>query len=128
MPPPPYRADQVGSLIRPKYLNDANTALKQFSASEQDNRDGAEVQRLKDKAEEAEKKAIKEAIDEQIKRGVFPITSGEFERQIFYGGFFEALDGIDIVYHDLSKFRTDLPTDVSYEYNVGSNYRFVQYD
>jgi methionine synthase II (cobalamin-independent) len=113
MPPPPYRADQVGSLIRPKYLNEANAAFKQWIETERDHREAAEDENIKKQAKTAEQKAIKEAITEQVKRGIVPITSGEFERQIFYGGFFEAIDGLEVRFFDLSKFRTDFPTNVS---------------
>jgi hypothetical protein len=30
MPPPPFRADQIGSLIRPKYLLDARQATTAY--------------------------------------------------------------------------------------------------
>ena len=32
---------------------------------------------------------------------------------IFFGGFFEAIDGLEIKHFDMSKFRTDFPTNVS---------------
>ena len=83
MPPPPYRADQVGSLIRPKYLNDANAAFKQWIETERDHREAAEDEEIKTQAKTAEQKAIKEAVAQQVNRGIAPITSGEFERQIF---------------------------------------------
>lgn len=113
MSPPPYRADQVGSLIRPKYLLDANAASKQWLETEKDHRQEADDTSIKNKAKEAERKAIAEVVAEQVKRGIVPITSGEFERPIFYGGFFEAIDGLEVKFFDLSKFRTDFPTNVS---------------
>ena len=45
-----------------------------------------------------------------MKRGILPITSGEFERHVFIGGFFEAVDGLEMKFADWSKFRTDFPT------------------
>lgn len=111
--PPPYRADHVGSLIRPKYLVEANAVFKQMLESERDRREAADDEEVKKKAAAAEKKAIKEAVDEQVKRGIVPITSGEFERPVFYGGFFEAIEGMDLKYHELDKFRTGFPTNVS---------------
>lgn len=54
MPPPPYRADQVGSLIRPKYLIDANAASKQWLETERDHRKEAEDAKVKATAKEAE--------------------------------------------------------------------------
>jgi methionine synthase II (cobalamin-independent) len=113
MSPPPFRADQVGSLIRPKYLLDANAAFKQWLESEKDRRKEADDAGIKKRAKEAEQKAIAEVVAQQIKRGIAPITSGEFERPIFFGGFFEAIDGLEVKFFDLSKFRTDFPTNVS---------------
>ena len=108
MPPPPYRADQFGSLIRPKFLLDANTASKQWLETEKDHRQEADDAKLQNKAKEAEKKAVAEVVAEQVKRDIVPITSGQFERPIFFGGFFEAIDGLEVKYFDISKFRTDL--------------------
>jgi methionine synthase II (cobalamin-independent) len=113
MSPPPFRADQVGSLIRPKYLLDANAASKQWLESEKDRREEADDAGIKRRAKEAEQKAIAEVVAEQVKRGIAPISSGEFERPIFFGGFFEAIDGLELKFCDLSKFRTDFPTNVS---------------
>ena len=118
MPPPPYRADQVGSLIRPKYLLEANAAFKQWLESEKDHREEAEDVEIKRKAKAAEQKAIAEVVSEQVRRGIVPITSGEFERAIFYGGFFEAIDGLEVKFVELDKFRTDFPTNVSGLLNV----------
>lgn len=113
MTSPPYKADQVGSLIRPEYLLKANAAFKQWLETEKDRRQDADDVLLKKRAKEAEKRAIAEVVREQLKRGITPITSGEFERQIFFGGFFEAIDGLELKFFDLSKFRTDFPTNVS---------------
>ena len=117
MPPPPYRVDHIGSLIRPRYLIDANAASKHWleTALKTDNahQPGPDDAEIKKKAKEAEQKAISEVVSEQLKRGILPITSGEFERPVFYGGFFEAIDGMEVKFHDLSKFRTDFPTNVS---------------
>lgn len=108
---PPYRADQVGSLIRPKHLLDARSAFKQWlETDERDHRTEADEEKVKKDAKSAERKAIAEAISEQRKRGILPLSSGEFERPIFYGGFFEVLDGLEMKYADWSKFRTGFPT------------------
>jgi methionine synthase II (cobalamin-independent) len=118
MPPPPYRADQVGSLIRPKYLLDANAASKQWLESDKDHREEADDVEIKRKAKAAEQMAISEVVSEQVRRGIVPITSGEFERPIFYGGFFEAIDGLEVNFFELEKFRTDFPTNVGNLFNV----------
>ena len=111
MPPPPYRADQVGSLIRPKYLLDARAAFKQWlETDEKDHRRESDDTDVKKTAKKAEQKAVAEAVSKQVKRGITPITSGEFERPIFYGGFFEALEGVEMRFADWTRFRTDFPT------------------
>ena len=61
------------------------------------------------KQKAAEQKAIAEVVDAQVKRGITPITSGEFERSSFVSGFFEALDGIEIIDLPMSDFRTGHP-------------------
>jgi len=60
----------------------------------------------------AESKAISAVVRQQQERSIRPITDGEFARHIFYGGFFEKLEGFNAV-PDLpipDAFRTDFPT------------------
>lgn len=108
---PPYRADQIGSLIRPQYLLNARASFVGWLESqERDRKDEATKADYRKAAKEAEQKAIKEAITEQLNRGIRPLTSGEFERSIFYGGFFEALEGLEMKFMPWEKFRPDFPT------------------
>ena len=97
-------------MIRPDYLNTARASFKQWLESSRDARPEADNATTQQNAKEAEKKAIAYVIGEQQKRGVLPLTSGEFERPIFYAGFFEALDGVDMQFADWTMFRTGLPT------------------
>ncbi|KAI1333848.1 UROD/MetE-like protein [Xylariaceae sp. FL0016] len=101
---PPFRADQIGSLLRPKSLLDARSSLSSPSQMY-----SLEVpQSIKD----AEAKAIKEVVDTQIQKGIRPITDGEYARHIYYGGFFEKLSGFE-AQPNLpipDAFRTDFPT------------------
>ena len=64
---------------------------------------------LIEKSYQAERRAIKEVVNEQVQRGVVPITSGEFERSSFVSGFFEKLDGIEVKFLEWPDFRTDFP-------------------
>ncbi|KAF7555912.1 hypothetical protein G7Z17_g1836 [Cylindrodendrum hubeiense] len=77
---PPFRADQVGSLIRPLSVLEANKTSSFY------------------KEETSQSTAIQEAIQAIVKKqldlGIRPITSGEFERLIFYSGLFEKLSGV----------------------------------
>jgi len=81
MPPPPFRSDQVGSLIRPDYLIDARGNLKAgitdgfLTAFNRNKRDP--------RTRDVERKAITEVLDVQQRRGFTPLTSGEFERDAF---------------------------------------------
>lgn len=64
------------------------------------------------KIKQAEEKAIKEVVQKQYDLNIRPVCSGEYCRHIFYGGFFETLDGMTAM-PDLpipDAFRTDFPT------------------
>jgi methionine synthase II (cobalamin-independent) len=101
---PLFRADQIGSLLRPAELLEARA---NFSSPSQmydlvDN----------DSIRDAEQKAIRYAVQKQLELSIRPICSGEYGRYIFYGGFFETLEGMTLV-RDLpipDAFRTDFPT------------------
>ncbi|KAF7341840.1 Methionine vitamin-b12 [Mycena sanguinolenta] len=81
--PPSFRADQVGSLLRPGVLLDARKSQAAY-------RDAA----VSPDIAEATKAAIAGAVQKQLELSIRPITSGEYERSIFYSGFFEKLDGM----------------------------------
>ncbi|TKA72025.1 hypothetical protein B0A55_05734 [Friedmanniomyces simplex] len=107
MPPPPFRADQIGSLIRPKYLIEARGELKAgitdgiFTSFDRSQRG--------QQAKDVERKAIAEALETQQGNGFTPLTSGEFERDAFWDGFFESLSGMQIRLVTWDACRTDLP-------------------
>ncbi|KAF7377251.1 Methionine vitamin-b12 [Mycena sanguinolenta] len=81
--PPSFRADQIGSLLRPASLLDARKSQDVY-------RDSA----LSPEIAEATKAAVAGAVQKQIELSIRPITSGEYERSIFYSGFFEKLEGM----------------------------------
>ncbi|KAI1082055.1 hypothetical protein F5B20DRAFT_534267 [Whalleya microplaca] len=101
---PPFRADHIGSLLRPQALLDARSSLSSPSQMY-----SLEVpQSVKD----AEARAIKDVVQIQLEKGIRPITDGEYARHIYYGGFFEKLSGFE-ARPDLpipDAFRTDFPT------------------
>ena len=107
MAPPLFRADHIGSLMRPQYLLHAQAALGQTLAMHKDTSKASPD--LVKKAQDAEKEAIEEAVGQQLKRAIIPITSGEFERPSFVSGFYENLDGIEIKFMSLDDFRTANP-------------------
>ncbi len=88
-----YRADVVGSLLRPDYLK---TARKQLEAGE-----------ISDAVfKQIEDRAVDEAIALQIDSGLDVITDGEMRRYAFFGHLIDAVEGYDklggwaIPFHD----------------------------
>ncbi|KAG8217972.1 UROD/MetE-like protein [Butyriboletus roseoflavus] len=78
---PPFRAEHIGSLLRPDYLLEARRMF-----------DRREITR--EQLREIEDRAIKGAIDMQRKVGIKSFTDGEYR---FYDGFFEYLEGFEEV-------------------------------
>jgi 5-methyltetrahydropteroyltriglutamate--homocysteine methyltransferase len=79
---PPFRADHVGSFLRPKELLDARDQLAIGRISK------AELR----KAEDA---AIRDIVKFQEGLGLQGITDGEFRRTYFHIDFLEQLDGVE---------------------------------
>ena len=78
---PPFRADQVGSLLRPAELAHAR---RQWHAGE------LETVQLK----ELEDRAIREAVTRQESIGLRSVTDGEFRRDWWHLDFLTRLDGV----------------------------------
>jgi 5-methyltetrahydropteroyltriglutamate--homocysteine methyltransferase len=72
---PPFRAEHIGSLLRPPELRAARGALSEDALRELENR------------------FIDEAILGQERVGLESITDGEFRRSIYFGHFARAVDG-----------------------------------
>ncbi|KAI1091077.1 UROD/MetE-like protein [Rostrohypoxylon terebratum] len=101
---PPFRADHIGSLLRPQSLLEARKCLS--SPSQMYSLD------IPQTVKDAELEAIREVVKIQIEKGIRSITDGEYARHIYYGGFFEKLSGFEAK-PDLpipDAFRTDFPT------------------
>ncbi|KAF3062039.1 hypothetical protein GL218_02916 [Daldinia childiae] len=101
---PPFRADHIGSLLRPQSLLEARSGLS--SPSQMYSLD------IPQSVRDAEAQAIREVVQLQLKKGVRPITDGEYARHIYYGGFFEKLSGFEVKPNlpIPDAFRTDFPT------------------
>ena len=87
---PPFRADHVGSFLRPGYLLDARERFfvkKEISAAQ---------------LREVEDRAIAEIVKLQQDVGLQSITDGEFRRTYFHIDFLEQLGGV----------KTDIPVTV----------------
>ena len=78
---PPYRADQVGSLLRPAELAAARTQWKQGALA---------AAQLK----EVEDRCIREAVRKQESIGLRAVTDGEFRRDWWHLDFLAQLDGV----------------------------------
>lgn len=80
---PPYRADQVGSLLRPQQLLAARERFQK-----------GEITR--EQLREVEDEAIRDAIGKQESVGLKGITDGEFRRTYFHVDFLERLAGVTV--------------------------------
>jgi 5-methyltetrahydropteroyltriglutamate--homocysteine methyltransferase len=90
---PPFRADHVGSLLRPQYLKDARDRFQRQEISKEDLR-------------ATEDKAIREVVSKQEAIGLESITDGEFRRTFFHLDFLQRLQGVTISGGIATKFHT----------------------
>ena len=80
---PPFRADHVGSLLRPKELTHA---FREVSAGTMT---AAAFKAVQDRA-------IKDVVKLQEELGLEAITDGEFRRASYWSHFVEAVDGLSV--------------------------------
>ena len=80
---PPFRADHVGSLLRPKSLT---AAFKAHGAGDIDD----------DAFRQAQDDAIRDVIRLQEEAGLKSVTDGEFRRASYWGRFVEKVDGLEV--------------------------------
>lgn len=78
---PPFRAEQVGSLLRPAVIKEARTKFQQGKISREDLRS----------LEDAE---IKKLVEKQRKVGLKAVTDGELRRSWWHLDFLWGLDGV----------------------------------
>jgi 5-methyltetrahydropteroyltriglutamate--homocysteine methyltransferase len=78
---PPFRADHVGSLLRPKHLLEAREKLDKGEIS------GAELRRVEDEA-------IRHAVERQEGVGLKSITDGEYRRRSWHMDFICRIGGV----------------------------------
>ena len=79
---PPFRADHVGSLLRPAALKEARAR-----------RESGEI--APDEFRGIEDRAIEDAIAKQAAAGLGSATDGEFRRAMWHFDFLERLDGVE---------------------------------
>jgi 5-methyltetrahydropteroyltriglutamate--homocysteine methyltransferase len=92
----PFRADQVGSLLRPPELK---------AAREQQSR--GEI--TKDALTAVEDKLIRVMVKRQEEAGLQGITDGDFRRQSWSGDFLEAIPGVDMEKHLAAGTQNEAP-------------------
>ncbi|EON62922.1 5-methyltetrahydropteroyltriglutamate-homocysteine methyltransferase [Coniosporium apollinis CBS 100218] len=78
-----YRADHVGSWLRPREVLDARSRVAQKEMSEE------ELRKFEDKH-------IENVVQKQIAAGLRSITDGEFRRAYFHLDFLKQLDGVEV--------------------------------
>lgn len=79
---PPFRAEHIGSLLRPNALVQHRYAVADKTATPES-------------LVPVEQKAIQEVVKLQQDCGIQSITNGEYSRHMFWGTFFETLNGME---------------------------------
>ena len=90
---PPFRADHVGSLLRPQHLKDARDRFRRDEISN-------------DELRAVEDDAIREVVRKQEAVGLQSITDGEFRREFFHLDFLKRLEGVTVSAGVGAKFHT----------------------
>ena len=90
--PAPFRADHVGSLLRPHELHEMREQVRMGKA------DAA-------KLKEAEDRLIREAVKLQEDLGLQSITDGEFRRDWWHIDFIHGFDGVDLTVNKTHTFH-----------------------
>lgn len=90
---PPFRADHVGSLLRPKSVLDARARRARGEIAAEDLR-------------EIEDEAIDGIVKRQEEVGLEAITDGEFRREMFHVDFLKNLNGVAVTGGLAVKFRS----------------------
>ncbi|HEY6354722.1 MAG TPA: 5-methyltetrahydropteroyltriglutamate--homocysteine S-methyltransferase [Burkholderiaceae bacterium] len=89
---PPFRADQVGSLLRPESLAKLRAGFRR-----------GEVDRPTLRA--AEDGAVRDAVQRQQDLGLQAVTDGEFRRDWWHLDFLSQLDGVTLKHNEGEKFK-----------------------
>ena len=79
---PPFKAEHIGSLLRPEELVQHRYAVADSSKSQES-------------LVPVEQNAIREVVKLQQDCGIHSITNGEYSRHMFWGTFFETLNGME---------------------------------
>jgi 5-methyltetrahydropteroyltriglutamate--homocysteine methyltransferase len=116
MPRPPFRADHVGSFLRPQRLREARDRFAEGALAAQD-------------LHAMEDECIREVVRAQENVGLKGVTDGEFRRTYFHVDFLERLEGVETHYGEfVATFRKSDGTEVGFKpptMHVGSKVRWV---
>ncbi|KAI7632550.1 methionine synthase, partial [Hortaea werneckii] len=94
---PPFRAEHLGSLLRPSRLLNKRHAIQQNKES------GADLAQLEDDS-------INEIVQVQNDCGIHSVSDGEYRRHMFWGTFFPTLNGMKEIFNpDPKIFREYVP-------------------
>lgn len=103
MAKPPFRADHVGSFLRPERLSKAREENQNGNISAE------ELRQIEDDC-------IQNLVKSQESVGLKGITDGEFRRTYFHVDFLEQLDGVSVTYGEFKNaFRKDDGTEVGFK-------------
>jgi 5-methyltetrahydropteroyltriglutamate--homocysteine methyltransferase len=91
---PPFRADQVGSLLRPRVLTEARDAFRNKKIS-------------REQLKETEDQAIREAVAKQEAAGLQAVTDGEMRRDYWHLDFLQQLGGVELEAMQGPRFGTE---------------------
>src|SRR5690625_1184451 len=78
----PFKADHVGSLLRPERIKQARSDYQSGTITY-------------DQLREIETEEIKKVVDKQIEVGLQAVTDGEFRRRFWHTDFLEHLNGVE---------------------------------
>jgi len=90
---PPFRADHVGSLLRPQHLQEARARFQRNEITKE------ELRGIEDDA-------IRDVVKKQEAVGLQSITDGEFRRTFFHIDFLQKLEGVAVSGGIATKFHT----------------------
>lgn len=94
---PPFRAEHLGSLLRPEDLLQKRDQVEKSNGSE------ADLSKLEDSS-------IQNTVKEQLDLGFRAVSDGEYRRHMFWGTFFPGLEGMKEIYNPpMDIFRTYMP-------------------
>jgi len=95
---PPFRAEHLGSLLRPPVLLDVRHKIDKGEKG------------LEQKLKVVEDISVQAIVKEQMELGFHPVSDGEYRRHMFWGTFFPGLDGFEEIQNpDIDIFRMYVP-------------------